>query len=397
MVAISLSISFIATAASFFTGYYYTGLNNLRYYSQLSVNTGVRISYLAHSFKQMLDVKSDVKKIFINNGIDSENPNSQASIICTNNCPDVIIYHVESVFDPVYLNEYKSNPPIHFAFNQYFHSMNGSLRTNVFGGRSMISEFELLCEQSHRPLGMAGSYPNLFLSPFLSNCMPERLKNAGYRTIALYSTASKTNHAGRMFASYGFDQFLDAKDLDLPNEWSQIRDGLLIEKALSILSTPSDRPRMIFVSGMHNHGPHNKSKIESLYPGPYDATKASNGAVADYINRLNDSLTQFRALETKLGDHKRRVALLYYGDHQPSIGATYSSSALAKFAGDMPFVTFYRMADNWRKGGSTESSELKDITSLVGSFLHWSGIQLPVQEANERDSGAVKDRHGSPQ
>ena len=113
-----------------------------------------------------------------------------ASVGC-DTCPDLVVVHLKSVFDPRILAIYGDRPG-------YLHRMNlespltavsGDLVVNIFGGSSWISEFEVLCGIHHTLFGDGGTFPHSFVAPFMTGCAPASLKAIGYRTSAIYTPA----------------------------------------------------------------------------------------------------------------------------------------------------------------------------------------------------------------
>ncbi len=370
---IVLGVVGLATAIIFFKSNYLEAVRSISYYSQLTSNTGVRLSYLISSFDQLRTLQANFATSASSDTIVEAGGLGLPGGDC-GQCPDIIVYHAESVFDPRMLEAFVEKKPLWEYFGDKLSSRSGFLRTNVFGGLSMMSEFEMMCGVYHNSFGLAGAYPNLFLQPFIQNCGPRLLRDAGYETIALYSTPASVNHVGNMFAAYGVQQFADATALKLPHQWHLMRDKLLVDAAMKILTQPRKRPRFIWISTMYNHGPHSASRIETRFPGPYEIDRVTDGATSDYLNRLNDSLGQMQALEEFVAALPTRTAILYYGDHQPNLTVTYSAAAQAQHGATARFITFYRWATNWDSAKGVSDGPLIRIEDQLGEFLSYVGF-----------------------
>jgi phosphoglycerol transferase MdoB-like AlkP superfamily enzyme len=382
--------------AAFSSGSYLSSAVALSFYSQLTINTGPRLSYLQMALEQMQRIRSELSALSddAGRGIDESGKGGTDTVEVCKGCPDLIVYHVESVFDPNMMEPYAGSGSLSEHLRGPLASEFGSLRTNVFGGRSMISEFELLCGVHHGLFGVAGTYPNLFLQPFIQRCGPRQLRRLGYETTAFYTTPATVNHSGDMFRAYGIETFVDSEALGLPPQWHAMRDKHLVDAALEILSRPRVRPRLIFISAMFNHGPHGSHRLTERYSGPYDIERAENPAVMDYMNRLNDTIGQIQRLDKAVADLPHRAAVLYYGDHQPSIPAEFSSHSREQFGEDLKFITFYRIAANWPiLGGSMRhDARAMPIENLFGHFTDAVGMgdlttMKKISEFSNRECG----------
>jgi phosphoglycerol transferase MdoB-like AlkP superfamily enzyme len=287
---------------------------------------------------------------------------------------------LESTFDPVILEDYSMVPGYLdlTSGRGLAHEQSGPLLVNIFGGRSWISEFELICGIHHRMFDDGGTYPHSFIAPFTRSCVPSYLKALGYQTYAIYTANPFFAGVAGGFKHYGIDTFLDNKQINAPTDWKQQRDFYYVDALRNLLAEPSDHSRFVFLSTNSNHGPHGTSSRER-YPGPFDPDAAKSVELADYINRLNDTYKTMLDLEQELGRINRPVAILFYGDHQPNFKKVYSQKAQKTYGSRLRNITFYRMARNYDEALPPTKSIAAGpvrIDSLARLFMEFAGIPL---------------------
>jgi phosphoglycerol transferase MdoB-like AlkP superfamily enzyme len=306
---------------------------------------------------------------------DKEGGHPPAKAVCKD-CPDLVIVHLESTFDPEILAEWKDEPGYlkRMATESPNPAIGGQLVVNVTGGGSWISEFEVLCGAHHKIFEDGGSFPHMYLARFMKSCFPAHLREQGYKTHAIYTTSPFFAAVGAGFRGYGIDSFSDPKAVGAPLSWQDQRDVHFVQALTRLLDQPSDHPRFVFVSTNSNHGPHGQGLFRTQFEGPFSSSRMSNPALADYVNRLNDTYRTMLGLEHDLSRRERPVAVLFYGDHQPSFRKTFNRTAAS--AGKRQFVTLYRMARNYGDPPPAAGPTLP-IEAVTGRFLDFAGVPVP--------------------
>lgn len=299
--------------------------------------------------------------------------------VCSD-CPDIVVVHVESTFDPMITKEYERSPGLLDVLNQRITGENGLLRVNVWGGFSWVTEFEILCGVNHRVFGRSGNAPQLVLAPLMRNCMPSHLKSLGYETHVVYPTARAWLNVGAAFKKYGIDTMYDVNDLKLSNSvaWG-VDDKPFIDKALEVLSKPRTAPRFIYVSTMWNHGPHGKPVLGEGHSGPFDLGRAADPKLKDYVNRLNSTTENLKRLESEIAKLPHPAGVMLYGDHQPSFALAFSSAIEKRYDVNAQFITFFRFMSNRHRFGS--GHELKEERAEYLGRRMLSYFSLPKSQA----------------
>ena len=315
-------------------------------------------------------------------------------------CPDIVIFHAESVFDPIMAKEFSTTPGLMERLDEKRRGNNGFLLVNIKGGGSYISEFELLCGVNHGVFGRASRTAPVVVSHFAVRCLPQYLKSIGYETTAIYSTRGMWLNMRGVLRNYGFDTVLDTKDLNIPGEIAfAVRDEVFTNKLMELLSRPRERPRLIFVSTNWNHGPHGSHILKALnldrpilrerFAGPFSVERASSPQLQDYINRLNDTYSNLERVEEKILRQPFPVAMLSYGDHQPSFDIDFTETIVKEYGSRTAYVTFYRMLSNLPQTVSRKAKmsllETPSIEAVLPRLLKWLDMPLsPTMTAIDR-------------
>jgi phosphoglycerol transferase MdoB-like AlkP superfamily enzyme len=292
-------------------------------------------------------------------------------------CPDMVIVHLESVFDPAILAEYETEPGYveRMAAGSPNASRSGRLAVNIFGGGSWISEFEVLCGVHHRVFDEGGIYPHAYLAGYVRSCLPAHLKRMGYETHAIYTASPFFAGVAAGFASYGIDRFADPSKIGAPAAWRDQRDEHFVGALKNLLARPSERPRFVFVSTNSNHGPHGEAFFRRMFDGPFDPDRARDPALRDYVNRLNDTFTTMLRLEHELRASGRDVAILFYGDHQPSFEKRYAASSRVRGT-RTKHLTLFRMARTYGGTAPNGAPATTRIEDVGAEFLSFAGLPL---------------------
>src|SRR6185295_225504 len=109
----------------------------------------------------------------------------------------------------------------------------------------------------HDAFGPAGEFASFSVAPHVHRSFVRSLKAAGYRTVALYPTRGGMMNGRIAYAGYGFDEFLDAAELGLPEAWGT-PDALVHEAARRVLASQRqrDQPVFLFALTIFNHAEH---------------------------------------------------------------------------------------------------------------------------------------------
>jgi Sulfatase len=366
----------IGMTAIFFNSMYLSAVAAQNLVFQMGGTTPLRYSFLLAGLRQHVELSWELH----NRSVRFQ---AKAESASCDNCPDIVVVHVESVFDPVITKEYEAGPGLMDRLGQKQPGRNGYLLVNTWGGFSWISEFELLCGVNHNAFGQAGKYIPITIASHATGCLPQHLKRLGYETSAIYPASGTWLNIRSAFKQYGIDTMHDLKDLGLPSMYG-VRDKVLTDKLLETLRRPRTRPRFVWVSTNWNHGPHGADlpAHRERFAGPFDlALAAKSPKLVDYMNRLNDTYTNLEDIEARLLQMPFPIALLHYGDHQPNFEFDFTDEITRHFADRRRYVTYYRILANTGGRGAPWGEHdhvrhMATIEALAPIVLELAGIPL---------------------
>lgn len=359
-----------------FMSSHYIGAIRLQHVNRMAIDpAGPRVSVSAVAAMAYLNLVREIR------AGDAAAFAGEAPTACGSTCPDLIIVHMESVFDPRFTRPFAASPWFGERLASGSDGLFGLMRANVWGGFSWVTEFEILCGMNHALFGWAGRYTHYNVAPLLRGCLGTELKRMGYDTTTLYSMSAVLINVGNAFKRYGIDRFLDARALDLPALRLKIRDGVMVDKLIAELERPSDKPRFFWLSTIWNHGPHRRGLVKETFPGPYDPALTEDPAYADYLNRLNDSLSAFQRLKAYADTSNHPIAIMFYGDHHPYFAKTYDPTVTARLGDNPDFLTPLAFVRNAAAGGQAQTP--RQLPSIVRAedtalaFLNFAGVPEP--------------------
>jgi hypothetical protein len=316
------------------------------------------------------------------------NETGAASIDASQTRPDIFLILEESTFDPTLILKC----PATFCDQAMLHPLQAAMRTrqgpllvHTTGGGTWLAEFAVMSGLDWRLFGRGGAFAPVSLAPRLHNALPQYLRSLGYRTVAVYPTAGNFLSARNAYEHYGFDEFYDADDLHLPNEWSDTRDAMVFDKALALAHSDTDlRPVFVFVLTIRNHGPHGPPKSE--VPAAFlPAARATNGELGDFLARMHDSSDDFVTLANNWLHSSRPRVLAWFGDHQPEAAWDFTEHPqllnMKRIATNVPkeqltYLTHYQFSSNFGERAQNIERDAMDIAYLGENLLAFAGVPL---------------------
>jgi hypothetical protein len=239
--------------------------------------------------------------------------------------PNVVFFHAESSFDPNVA--FKLSKPVQLMFWSRKSETRAlaPLRTNVVGGGTWVTEFEVLTGIDARVLGYQGFYTHYYVAPKVKNSFVRYLVRKGYRTRTFYSVPGSFYNAEAGFRKYGFADFMDGSALGLPENWERIVDEEIIASSIEHGAFNESGPFFYFLNTLENHGPHPCRHFSDVrqFLTTFQHTDSfeMNCQLNEYIRRAISTshaaervLAELKRIEQQTG---RPFILLIYGDHQP--------------------------------------------------------------------------------
>jgi hypothetical protein len=306
---------------------------------------------------------------------------------------DIVVFLQESQFNPVAL----AGCPATLCGLDAFAAGSGTiahgpLQVPVFGGSTWLSEFAFATGVPHDAFGPAGEFAPFSIAPHVKRSFVRSLKAAGYRTVALYPTRGGMMNGRIAYAAYGFDEFLDASQLGLPETWGT-PDALVHEAARRVLDRERkrDQPVFLFALTIFNHAEHGVEMDRVPADLRAEAAKSFASAaearsVADYVWRSREFEREMALTRAAVLGTPRPTVLAWFGDHQPpfanAITLRQRMQSLPTETGTVPakYQTWYEVSSNQPHrvpvGATAKAPHALDLVFLPGLLAQAAGAPI---------------------
>jgi hypothetical protein len=302
---------------------------------------------------------------------------------------DIVVFLQESQFNPATLAGCPASLCGLAAFGASRGTIaHGPLQVHVFGGGTWLSEFEFETGVPHDAFGPAGEFASFSVAPHVNRSFVRSLKAAGYRTVALYPTRGGMMNGRNAYAGYGFDTFLDASELGLPETWGT-PDALVHEAVRRVLARErqNDRPVFLFALTLFNHGEHGVEMERVPTDLVAEAARAFPSAdearsVADYVWRSRQFERELQLTREAVLGTPRPALLAWFGDHQPPFANAITLRdrvrSLPTQSGSVParYQTWYEVSSNRPGRVPTEPPRALDLVFLPGLLAQAAGVPI---------------------
>jgi phosphoglycerol transferase MdoB-like AlkP superfamily enzyme len=299
--------------------------------------------------------------------------------------PNIVMVMMESTFD--------INSAFNFAvpatstlLSGHDALLVGSVRVNVVGGGSWVSEFESLTGIDSRFFGYSGYYTHAAIAPYMRHSLVTWFRSRGYSTAAFYPVSGNFYNARRAYGMYGFEDFFDNDDLGFPG-WTT-PDSVMVAHYLRKLADLPE-PFFAYLVLTENHGPHTCRNFENSDQFLVRLTArvpfGLECEVNEYVRRLESTERALEKAEQYLRGRESRSDRPYlvaaFGDHQP-----HTFTGTGSFSYDYgPYRTTQDLNTAiFRIGGSvsnrivgpTEQIPLSLLPSVVSGFASSSAAEV---------------------
>lgn len=265
----------------------------------------------------------------------------------------------------------------------------GNIYTSVIGGGTCNSEFEFLTSIS---LWSVGTQNQPYVMNNLSHVdsLPKQLSTLGYNATAIHPNSSTNWNREAAYQQLGFGQFLDITSFasDSPIRHAGVTDATTYNKILEILQGDS-APQFIFDVTMQNHGGYDTFDLPEEERLPYDVSwlgEPTATQTSEYMSLVNTSDRELVSFIDQLRAIDRPVVLVFFGDHQPSMGSAINEAINPGADADDPnifermYQTPYIIWANYDVAGNDQISERKDIGLYSLSALVFQSIGAPLSD-----------------
>lgn len=266
----------------------------------------------------------------------------------------------------------------------------GRLYVNVHGGGTCNSEFEFLTGNSLGYIG-AGKYPYSSFRLDATDSLARQLGGLGYSTTAIHPNYASNWNRSRVYPALGFDRFLDigafggfpATLMDgtkanetptgVPVFHSGVSDKATYEKIMELLDE-NKSPQLIFDVTMQNHGSYNQGNIpqdkmthfvpEGVYGNPEFGETPER--LNEYLSCIEESDRALEWFVSQLRKTDRKVVLVFFGDHQPSLTPAYNDAWYPEeddlMHSQRIYHANYLVWANYDVPGASQEGETRDLS-----------------------------------
>lgn len=311
------------------------------------------------------------------------NPNTKTK-------PDIVVFLQESAIDPHFFDIPSTALPALPQFNNAKNvAANNLLRVETYGGGTWLSEFSLLTGLNSGDFSFRKNAVFYTIVPHVKNSLFHELKKNGYYTVVLTPMNDMNYNAGQAYQNLGVDLILQPQDLGYPapetqNLW-HIPTQDLINYAKKVLETYTDKPLLIYMLSMYEHGPYDEKHPDTHQLAEHITDPAVRGRFNDYLSRVIPLNAATLDLERYLEKRNKPTLFLYFGDHQPAIDWK------DKYHTQLPnadYLTQYSLRHYHMPVKIDAINEVTDIAFLGGLVLESMNADIsPFYRAN------IKMRH----
>jgi hypothetical protein len=219
-------------------------------------------------------------------------------------------------------------------------------------------------------------------------------KNRGYSTTAIHTYEKTFYNRDRIMPLLGFDKYVAQEDMSDPiYSGRYISDAYFVGQIIEQLES-SSKPQFIFGISMENHQPYPVDRYESIYGGDMpikvldDAMpKALRTAAETFLAGVRHADDALGTLVEYLRARNRPTALLFFGDHQPSLANDFQLYQYTGQMGDRKAITAeqskevlsvpYVIWSNYKiGGGGSGSGGAKGAGAGSGAGAGKGGIRI---------------------
>lgn len=248
--------------------------------------------------------------------------------------PNIIIIMNEAFWDPMRLPkiEFSQDPLPFFRSLQTNHSY-GELLVPVFGGSTANTEFEILTGNSMQFLPQ-GSIP---YSQYVHNPHPSiasRLRNDGYKAIAIHNYHNWFYRRDQVYKHFGFDHFISQSFFKDPEYRRDFISDKEMSRRIITEHQNSDDPLFIFAVTMQNHGPYNARHYQEDRVFVKGISEDLTRMLNTYSTGVKDADESLELLVNYFEKINEPTVIVFFGDHLPYLGAAYRAYTETNYIGD---------------------------------------------------------------
>lgn len=261
---------------------------------------------------------------------------------------------------------------------QWFNSFDGALAKGTlyvspYGGGTCNSEWEFLTGASMAFMG-SGVYPYMVYDMTGVQNLAATFKGLGYTTTAMHPNLATNWYRNVVYPTLGFDTFLDISDFsDAERLRNMVTDAATYDKILDLLKS-SDDPQFIFDVTMQNHGGYATGALPADMVINHTVKGYSSPELDEYLALIDESDRALRDFITSLSTLDRKVVVVFFGDHQPSLASSYNDLLMTQDSDSLTHeerarTTSYMIYANYDVAGAQTGVQRDSSTNYLAADM----------------------------
>ncbi len=275
--------------------------------------------------------------------------------------PNIIVIINESFCD--YYNLYKEGyaDPIEYFTNlsKSENVISGVMYTSTFGGETANVEYEFLTQNSLRVLPMGSYVFQQYITKPIKSSLVQILEDNGYKTSAIHPWEEYAYSRNKIYRFFGFDSIKFKNDIDsleknFNNEFYS--DRSTYKELMKQINNKKDNEKIFeYVLTVQNHtGYWNTDPNQIKY--------SDDNTQNVYMQLLHESTDALKEVVEELKQKDEKYILLFFGDHQPSIGENGNIEERPIENYELPFLI-------WANYDIEEEYDIKTSTVFMQNYL----------------------------
>ncbi len=292
--------------------------------------------------------------------------------------PHIIVIMDEAFSDLSCLGEFETNiDPMPFFNSLKENTTRGTALSSVLGGNTATSEWEFLTGNTAAFLPAGSVAYQQYVRGHIWSIV-EALEGEGYETVAMHPYNKSGWKRDTVYSVMGFDKMRFIDELTTDDKMRGfVTDRAFFSDIISEFeSRESDKTLFMFNITMQNHGGYTWGGFEHTV----DVADMDYYDVEQYLTLINHTDEALRNLISYFEKVDEPVALLFFGDHQPSLSKGFYNELFGEGAlsfeqiqkkQQVPFVIWTNFDT------AEEEGVLVGLNSLSSLLFEKAGIALP--------------------
>lgn len=297
--------------------------------------------------------------------------------------PTIIVVMSESYADLSVVGEFESNIELTPFYDSLVeNTVKGYALASVFGAKTPNSEWEFMTGNSMAFLPSGSVVYQQYITNTPTS-MVSNLKNEGYTCVAMHPYYKTGWSRNKVYPNLGFDEMYFIDDFDQTKLLRKyITDQELYENIIERYENRGVNEDLFIMSiSMQNHGGYTE-KYDN-----FDEKARMLGVnypdVNQYLSLVHESDAALEYLITYFQNVDEPVEIIFFGDHQPSLSASFypylNGKGLSGLTTDELQALYTVPFFIWTNYESGESNiEITSINYLSSMALERAGLPLPA-------------------